>query len=225
MGSTPKPSRSDVSILIFAILAAAILVGTVVYYLPRKDTPLNVSNTETSASVFSNDTGLQLILNIGNTTIISGQNETIYFQVYNTLNYANTMNYGVNYTNLPSSFRVSPGPCIQQPYGIAVIYGNLSINNLYGATSLQIYEPGIYTCPIMYHITNYQFLGHSSKAKVFSGTQKDGTVIFDETVHLSGSWSGDYSSHSFETFLPGAYTVVAADGWGQSVVLHFNVLP
>ncbi len=222
MEPTPKQDRRGKILLLFAILTTVMLVGSVAYYYLQSGTSKIVYNNSSSTSVYSQSTGLQLMLNLGNLTITAGQSEEINFEVYNALDFMNSVNVERNYPAIP----VSAGPCSDQPFGIAVIFGNYSANNLWSANPLQIFEPGTYFCPAEFPISQYQFFAHSSKAKVFSNVTSlppGMTETLDKNLNLSGYWNGNSNAHEFFTFPAGIYTVVAADGWGQLVLLHFQV--
>lgn len=226
MEPSRKPDRRAMTLMAFAILTTAILVGSVAFYYFHRETPLSISSNETNTSVYNPNSGLQLILNLGNVTIHSGQNETINFQLYNAFDTMNTVNVERNYPIFASANQISAGPCSDIPYGIAVLSGNYSVDSLRSATPLQIFEPGVYFCPAEFMVSQYQFYPHSSRAKLYSnesGFLQGVSADFNESVNLSGYWNGNYKAHTFETFSPGIYTVVAADGWGQVLALHFLV--
>lgn len=227
MDPLPKPRIDRKTVLAFALFVTLILTGSVTYYIYSEGYQFkSTTESSTSTSVYNSNTGLQLVLVLGNNSINSGGKETIQFQVYNTLNSINSLKPETNYPSFATGNGISAGMCSDIPYGIAVIYGNYSLGNIDAATPLQIFEPGVYSCPDEYHVSQFQFFVHSSKASVYgnsSSSSLEGTTNFDQSVVLSGYWSGNLQNHNFLTFVSGIYTVVAADGWGQVALLHFYV--
>lgn len=225
MNPSPKPDKRGKTLLAFAVASSLILTGTVIYYFQGNQVK-EIPETATSTSLYNSSLGLQLILNISNTSIGQGEYEKINVQVYNTYDSMNSITPERNLLYFASGYTISAGPCDNSPYGIAVIQGNYSLSNLNYATPLPIFEPGIYNCPAEFTVSQYQFLAHSTKANIYSNSSSPpmvGTTDFNLSLMISGYWIGNLQSHSFEKFSPGIYTVVAADGWGQATVLHFEV--
>ena len=114
------------------------------------------------------------------------------------------------------------GLCSYDPVGFAVYKGNLTTSALKSSTPLNLSNPSVITvvnCPAMYASPLnwvYRFNGFSSisysasfggywtPVPPFTGNQFNQKYVFNE-------------------FGPGAYTVLAKDAWGASLVLHFTV--
>ena len=121
------------------------------------------------------------------------------------------------------------------PAGYEILQGNYGQNNFTAGAPLwlvaQIYIP---SCAVLLPPTSYVFLPLSD-------------VVSNETISASGTWSGFWTGSTgsspgsiqggacpnlnssyncpltLNPFPPGTYTVVAADEWGQVVMLHFDV--
>lgn len=227
MSRIPKQKGGRKVLLTFAIVSIIVLAGGMIYYFQGYQTKA-IPDTSTSDSLFNSTLHLQLILSMSNSTIIYGQNETIQVQVYNALNSMNSIRPDENFPTFASGYRISPGPCSEMPYGFAVIQGNYDMSDLGAATPLELYQPGIYSCPVEFSVSQYQFFGHDTEARIYSNnsaSQQPGLTDFNYVLNLSGYWSSGPQYSGFRTFETGVYTVVAADGWGEAVLLHFYVAP
>ena len=211
-----------------AIVAAAVaILGVSAAISVQLYSPSAIPPTKSSAYSVNYTTGLALTTRISSEKISQGANISISVSVMNTLLMWNDLPPQSNYPQFSSPYVFSMNPCASTHYGIAVLNGNYSASNLDQASPLTINKPAIYSCPLMYHVGYYQFLPHSTHAKMYSSPSETtylGTTDLSGSITLSGYWTGNLQDHVFNEFSPGTYTVVSADGWGQIGILHFTVL-
>jgi hypothetical protein len=122
------------------------------------------------------------------------------------------------------------GPCSQgSPFGVAVYQGDHNSRSISALTPLVIFNPNaLYHCPAFAwgEGSSYDFYASSDIAAIRYSCDPPCTESYDTQLYrelsLTHYWDGCYPStiHSFE---PGDYTIVAADEWGNMVILHFTV--
>ena len=178
------------------------------------------SLTRTSAT---GGNGLQLQLSINATSVAPGQSVGISVDEYNTLTQANNLTASDGW---PVAY-LSDGPCgyLNQPMGFAVLSGNYVAANVSSAEPLQIYAPGVYSCPLMVGgIHGYDFAPMNSTAEVYAMCSPEPCLQIqaDATSTVRGYWPQP-SATTMENLPQGVYTVVAGDEWGNLVLLHFSV--
>ena len=185
-------------------------------------TPFNNGNSASSKSVSS----LILSLSLDSKNYQSGQQVGIDIDEKNTMSKTNTI---ISSAKWPVG-GLGVGPCgvLNYPFGIAIFQGNYTVANISSATPLQIYQPGIYHCPvILTDISSYVFQPLSDNAAVFQ--MSESTAVFTIGMNAefepapTGYWASNDVSATFTNFEPGVYTVVAGDEWGALVVVHFTV--
>lgn len=225
MGSSSRLGYGAKAIIAVAIAAIAVMAFSVTFYL-HNSSAIVIPQTQTGNYTVDNSTGLELIAKTDSYTIQSGDNISISIKVLNTKGYLNPQKVSRTFPQLNGNYRFAVGPCSYLPYGIAISKGNYSGNNISLATPLILFEPTIIMCPMIPIVSQYQFLAHSSQAKMYNPNDQPsiiGIANFSDTLRFSGCWTGDLNDHNFHVFGPGAYTIIAADGWGQALLLHFTV--
>jgi hypothetical protein len=108
--------------------------------------------------------------------------------------------------------------------------GYYSENNLSSSELLSLQPPGFVPTCANYNFTRFDFEPMSSNVTAYGGFAGPSGNISLSLV-ASTSISGYYSQLQSQpnvfpqttSFPKGSYTVVAADEWGQLVVLHFDV--
>ena len=212
--------------IIVAFFIAVVIVGSVIVISLTSNSNLTVS-PQTISSSSAGSSGLELTLETSSNNTTQGNNISISLSVTNPTFVQISLNAPNEWSNyVKDGFAI--GPCSYLPYGIMIAEGNYSLNTMNDATSLMLYEPGVYFCPAIPAVSSFVFESHSSTVKLYyngdSGSQLQGTSNFDTSMNISGYWTGSNSSNSvFHDFSPGIYTVFGADGWGQVSVLHFIV--
>jgi len=186
-------------------------------------TPFNNGNSASSKSV----NGLELFLSLDSKTYQSGQQVGIDIDEKNTLSKTNTIISSAKWPVIG----LGVGPCgvLNYPFGIVIFQGNYTAANISSGTPLQIYEPGIYHCPMtLAGITSYVFQPLSDNAALFQMSEST-PVINNMEMDTefepapTGYWASNDVGATFTNFEPGVYTVVAGDEWGALVVVHFTV--
>jgi len=160
--------------------------------------------------------GLLLRLQLNGTSITSGSAIQINVSDYNpssmALNLTKETDWGVS--------GLSMGSCLSQfyPFGIAVLQGRYSPANVSQGTALRIF-PAV-PCPLFIrYITGYVFYPMSDNATILPGT---GWSLMAKGVSVSGAYSGA-GLGNLSVFVPGTYTVVAGDEWGNLAFSYFVV--
>jgi len=167
-------------------------------------------------------TGLRLDLNLS-TDPSSGL--IVKLDEYNTLGSANNVS-AANQWQIPKDNLT--GYCTTNLMGFAVYMGNYELNNYTLGEPLALNPPNVQmNCSLANQPTYYLFDPDSSLASIspesnFPSTPSKSMVI-SESNSMAGYWTGTKNSPLFNYFLPGVYTIVAVDEWGQVVLLHFDV--
>ena len=113
----------------------------------------------------------------------------------------------------------SMGPCLfHLPFGMALMKGNYSIQNMTEGERLPLYQRGVYMCKTI-GIVDFVFDPSSTKATV----ETYNSTNFPVTMKYHLSFNGYYDGQRFQPFLPGVYTVVGDDQWGHVSIKHFTV--
>jgi hypothetical protein len=189
----------------------------------QPSTTYTVSSAATSTSARSPGGGLELSLTLNTTNLSAGRGvaATVY-----------EMNAGTAPVNVSASadwpvHGLAVGPCgsLNYPVGLAVLSGNYDVSNASSGVALQIYRPGVASCPmILAGIVSFVFQASSDNATIFGGCQPAGpSGCLSETVNSTVSFSGYWSGGAFNAFPNWVYTVVAGDEWGGLAILHFAV--
>src|SRR4029077_2721584 len=111
----------------------------------------------------------------------------------------------------------------------AILKGNYTKDNISIGHPLQLYQPGVFHCPmILSGIDSYAFDPASNLAN-FVGSCTPNPCFklqIEDQALVAGSWSEILpfpGQASFHQFTPGVYTVAGGDEWGDLLVLNFTV--
>jgi len=185
-------------------------------------TAVNPNPIAESVHIANASLGLELFLSSNSKINEPGQTFAINITEYN---YENSTNQVQSQNDWVIS-GLSVGPCSGNlPFGFSVFVGNYSLQDLSALkqkTGLMLYQPGTYNCPAVFNVQGYIFSPHSNNASIMD----DGTIPFGALTsvgYFSGSWNTILSWTLFQRLLPGVYTVVAGDEWGDVVLLHFTI--
>ena len=110
------------------------------------------------------------------------------------------------------------GLCSHLPFGVSILKGYYTEQNMSSAKSLVIY--GTVPCPAPTLIKSYTFEPSSSKATQECDTLFSCPGMTDMKAHLvipDFMYNGQH--HSFDV---GNYTIVGGDEWGHIVIQHFT---
>jgi len=112
---------------------------------------------------------------------------------------------------------MSSGLCSNLPFGISILKGYYTEQNMSSAKSLVIY--GLVPCPLPTVIKSYTFDPLSNKATQECDSLFSCPGLTDMKAHLvipDFMYNGQH--HSFDV---GKYTVVGGDEWGHVLIKHF----
>jgi len=176
---------------------------------------------------------LKLISSENAQSIVSGQNITTRIEVHNS---GSTSIF--NASNLwpiidGGKHRLTVSPCSYDlPYGLAIIPGYVNNSSIASSIPLNIWEPGIYNCPVEFLVSGYEILGFSDQGYMLTAGNSTTSITLSSTVSFSGYWVASNpinnsnplnNSYNFIYFPVGQYTVFIADEWGETALLHFTV--
>jgi hypothetical protein len=167
----------------------------------------------------SNSSALQVIAALVATPRSQGRNLSvaIYAAVYNSLSTFNVL-------TAQSTVNPALGPCQQQVATIVNVYaGYYSKYNVSYARPLLLYNPTWhYACPA-FGTFEYIFLPASDMAAIGEGQATlSFTQAVNESVSLSGYWTGSGETLTFQSFQAGIYTVGVSDFWGSTTLVYFT---
>lgn len=219
---TTKVRRS--LILGSAVVAIIVMIG-LAWFLFFSQNPSSPNFAGKNSTTSKSADGLSLVLSLNSTIMQSGQGISVILEEQNTLPKVNDVSASTNWPL--NGLKVSPCGPLNYPIGVAIFQGYYVAANISSAKPLQLYEPGVYACPmILAKIDAYAFQPLSSTASVIGscGPSSCFTERIYSNVTANGYWNeGLLEGATFTPFNPGAYTVVAGDEWGALAVLHFFV--
>ena len=225
MPSQKRENRATTIIIVVGI-SALVVMGLGIYYVIYLGDSVTYPYGQGLVIDHNNLAGLELIGQINFLSALSGViNVTL--EVRNTENSFNNVTSEYNFPYFGSGFHFEMGICNFLPMGIVVVKGNYTPQNIILAQPLDVYQPGVYSCPADLIVGSYEFLPLSHSAKMYysyDNPQYIGMTNLSGSVILSGYYTLNsyYGTNStFHSFLPGPYTVVGADSWGDYVFLHF----
>lgn len=171
--------------------------------------------------------GIRLDLSINSTSLKPGDKITITIS-------ENNLRLVPNEVRAASDWKLqglSLGPCgtVNHPIGFAILKGNYTKDNISIGHPLQLYQPGVFHCPmILSGIDSYAFDPASNLANVVGSCTPNPCfkLQIEDQALVAGSWSETLpfpGQASFHQFTPGVYTVAGGDEWGDLLVLNFTV--
>ena len=222
MGST-RPSRSTATISVFAT-TSTISQNEIVTLTTATRTILSVStatqilpttSTETLFIPSYNQTAvpsLQLSASVTPSNGSSGQNFSIRADVYNSL--ANIVT--LNTTEIVNH---ADGPCGSGAIAVTAYSGHYTFSNVSNATPLILFNASLAISCFASFRGSYTFSPNSDNATihyVFPASPNFSKLV-NLNENLSGYWvrEGNGTLFNFQPFLPGPYSVVVSDAWGQ----------
>lgn len=114
---------------------------------------------------------------------------------------------------------LSSGSCSNLPFGMAILKGYYTEQNMTGASSLVIYQN--IPCPNPASIKSYTFQPLSSKATQECDSLFSCPVLADMKIHLKVDGFMD-NNGQHRPFNVGTYTIVSGDEWGHVTISHFT---
>ncbi len=174
-----------------------------------------------SSNAMNSTYALKLYLSTDSTIIRSGQPIGIRISVNNTL--SNPINVTAQdhwyYEN------VSTGPCSRIGYGIALLGGYYTIENMTEGKNLSLYGGVILCPPITQTAKVYEFQPQSDLVKEVECKQIEGFPCTTQTYEMGNNYrfTGYWEYGNIKSFNSGIYTIVGADEWGHIAIQHFLV--
>jgi hypothetical protein len=213
-----KTTTAKTALLIFtALLLVLSACGTPSSRETGTASHLNTTTTEAG-------NGLSLTVSISSTDYQPGSTIVITIDESNTLAQANNVPAG----DLWPLKGLTLGGCgtLNLPFGLAILQGNYDITNFSSVTPLQaLYDMNaMYSCPMLLHVTSYDFEPSSDFAFINSGQDFTSRTQIIYACDVAGSWTGGVGHSIFGNFTPGIYTVVGGDEWGTVVIEHFTII-
>ncbi len=207
-------------ISVMVIAAAGVLIYTVTHLQAQNlSSSSKTEDQETIAQTTNSTLGLEFSLSINTTIINYGNSISITMELQNVFSTLNSVNASFDWT--PSILSVQPCRYFDN---YVVFTGDYDIANL----SL-VGEPLIVSgipppsCPA-FDLQQLLIQPHSTNA-----TAIPSYLDAQLALELSSSINGYYSKiavddDQYTLFPVGVYTILAGDEWGQSVLLHFEVV-
>jgi DNA-binding HxlR family transcriptional regulator len=191
--SIPHP-RAVIAALLIVILVLSSIAVIQQYQVNELNHSLdNITSHDQNALLFGSS--------LSTTTTAQGQTLVVYLADLNTLDSKNSLPLSSG----PLAMNLSSPPCSSFPGGIAVYEGAYDLGNVSSATRISLYASNFYDC------------GNAPITDSFTfGPLQNVTTSFD----LAGYYD---TSGTLRAFLPGIYTVVSGDEWGNVKVMHFHV--
>lgn len=218
-GGIGRSSLAAIVVVVVVIAGAAVLVTQTSH--PQVTATSTSYSTSTGSSSSLDKLDLSLTLNAS--TISSGQGITATVEDSNTL--SAPLNVSASADWPIGSLALGPCGTLNYPVGIAVLQGDYNLSNVSSVSALEIFQPGVYACPmILSSIQSFLFQPSSDNATVY-GSCEPGGACLTETAESAVAFSGYWSGGTFVPFPSGVYTVVAGDEWGDIAILHFVVAP
>jgi hypothetical protein len=150
------------------------------------------------------------------TTLAQSQAVRVNLEDWNTLEFKNSLPLGDGLSNL----NLSSGQCGGlYPGGIAVYQGAYDLSNMSSGAPLAIYSPGFISCPGLATLP-------ATNSFTFNPVQNVTTYVDLVGYWTSGSTpqpDGGAIQGVLHRFLPGVYTVIAGNEWGNTKVMYFHV--
>ncbi|MGI0047396.1 MAG: hypothetical protein ACREBB_09460 [Nitrosotalea sp.] len=158
-----------------------------------------------------------LLLNVSmnSTQLRTGQGIGMDISLANTATHALTINPEHNWPLKKWSLL----PCLfHLPFGMALLQGDYTVDNMTQGNKLPLYHSGIYLCKTI-GIVDYVFEPSSTQATI----ETYNATNYPVTMQYHVAFNGYYQNHRFQPLVPGVYTVVGDDEWGHISVNHFTV--
>src|SRR6267378_2827060 len=181
--------------------------------------PVLTASPYTAVSESNPTLGIRLDLSVNSTSLRQGDKLIVTLSEHNLRLLPNEVKAASNWKHP----ELSLGPCgtVNFPIGFAIFQGGYAKDTIYAGKSLQLYNPGVYNCPmILSRIDWYAFDPSSSHTNVVGSCEPNPCLELrvEDQVQIAGSW-GDtpffLGESTFHQFSPGVYTVAGGDEWGN----------
>ena len=188
-------------------------------------TTLSSSTGIATASVSNSSDGLNLNLQVnagGNGTFTVTAYESNLLSSVNNVTEANQWKYPVDLLNPANNCAPT-----NNPVGFAIFQGYYGMSNYTSGKALPLYNTNVeFHCTENIYPNEYVFQPLSDSISVYNHGQFETNGTASLSLLTGGYWTGGAgtpTSASFSEFR-GVYTVLAADEWGNVLLLHFTVV-
>lgn len=199
------------SVIIGGVIAAIIAAGVITLLTPH------IFESNQQSGINQDASQLALAMSLNSTEIRPGQSMGMDISLANTS--PNTVVLDLQH-NWPLR-KWSMGPCVfHLPFGMALLQGDYTAQNMTEGQRLTLYPRGVYMCRTI-GITDFVFepSGTSATIETYNSTN------YHVTMQYHISFNGYYEGQKFQPFVPGEYTVVGDTMWGHLQIRHFTVTP
>ncbi|MGA2663597.1 MAG: hypothetical protein ABSF83_01455 [Nitrososphaerales archaeon] len=178
-----------------------------------------------SDSYLNSSLGLRLDLNV---SVAQDGKVTVQGDEFNVLGSANNVTSADRWPLSSGTLNPDDECPLGSPVGIAMLNGSYSEANFTKATPLALYDTNyIATCTQNGPITVFSFRPQSDYASALIGNYTTYAGAASSSSSTFGYWTGSVDSGvapEFHAFVAGqTYTALAADEWGNSVLLGFRL--
>jgi hypothetical protein len=215
--------------VVIAVMVIAASLTVVLAYTNLNGQSVSTTYTTTSVADVKNDLNLQLSLNASSSA--SAVMVSVTVAEYNPLASTNNVPAAVDW--LVALNYLDGAPCGDDgsTVGFAIAEGYYASSNVTTAKFLDLVNPGAtYNCPLYLgygNPTGYAFRPMSDMATEYGCTETSpcltGSASTGLTPSLWGPVTGYWEGATFTSFARGIYTVLAEDGWDNSVLAYFAV--
>jgi archaellin len=228
----PAVALEILAFVLMAIIAVSSVAALALVASNASSTTSSQQTSVVSSTSTSAENGLRLSLSAGPSETTSGGAIVVGVSDFNTLDSVNAPPI----VGAPAigSATLSLGPCSQLPLGFAIYEGDYEMNNISGASSLNLYQPGFYSCPAEFAVAYFSFSPLSGNVTLYSpqpsgsGSSTVPTAMWTApdafNQSFTGYWTGGtgvLQSGTFHAFPLGVYTLVGGDDYGQLTLVHF----
>jgi hypothetical protein len=209
-----KMKTSHLSIIIAVGVCAIVAFGVIMFLSPHMFS--SVSSEENEGQQMENtESQLALAVSINSTEIKTGQSMGMDISLANT----STDKLVVNPDHDWPLRKWSLGPCVfHLPFGMALMKGYYTIDNMTQGQRLLLYPRGVYMCKTI-GIVDFVFEPSSTRATI--ETYNSTNYPVNMQYHIG--FNGFYQDQQFQPLTEGTYTVIGEDQWDHISINHFSV--
>jgi hypothetical protein len=209
--------------LIFVGITASMIlvVGLTVAYLPQPSMVTRTINRVQDPEETGSPDGLVLGAGMNVSTVPPGKTVSLQIWERNSLDLQNNVTTAADWPF--GDLSLGPRGSMNYPFGFKVLSGYYAVGSpdLDSAKAVELYAPGVYSCPAIYTVGSYSFYPQSTSATLSCALGP----CFTEAMNVASEIRGEYVGESVNvSALPsGVYTVVVGDEWGAFVLLYLVV--
>ena len=187
-------------------------------------TTLSSSTGIATASVSNSSDGLSLNLQVlpgGNGTFTVTAYESNLLGSVNNVTEANQWKYPADLLNPANNCAPT-----NDPVGFAIFQGYYGMSNYTSGKALPLYNTSVeFSCTENIYPNEYLFQPLSDSISVYNHGQFETNGTASLSLLTDGYWTGGTGTPTAASFneFRGVYTVLAADEWGNILLLHFTV--